>query len=48
MPNSGHEGPPGTRVMTIFVFFVGPNFSNIGYFDVYADILKHINVFGGI
>ena len=30
-------GPWGirTRVMTIFMFFVGPNFPNIGYFDVY-------------
>ena len=36
-----------TRVMTIFVFFVGPNFPNIGYFDVYGGILMHINVFWG-
>ena len=48
MPTSGHGGPPGTQVMTIFVFFVGPHFSIIGYFDVYGGILKHLNVFWGI
>ena len=37
-----------TRVMTIFVFVVGPHFQNIGYFDVYGGILKHIKVFEGI
>ena len=34
--------------MTIFVFFVGPNFPNIGDFDVYGSILRHIKVFEGI
>ena len=34
--------------MTIVVFLVGANFSDIGYLYVYGDILKHIKVFGGI
>ena len=29
MPNSGHGGPPGTRVVTIFVFYVNPQTPNI-------------------
>ena len=33
MPNSGHGGPPGTRVMTIFVFYVNPQIPNIEYFE---------------
>jgi len=33
MPNSGHGGPPGTRVMAIFVFYVYPQIPNIEYFE---------------
>ena len=29
MPNSGHGGPPGTRVMNIFGIYVNPQISNI-------------------
>ena len=36
MPNSGHGGPPGTRVMTIFVFYVNPQIRNIEKFEVYG------------
>ena len=32
MPNSGHGGLPGTRVMTIFVFYVSAQIPNIEYF----------------
>ena len=35
MPNSGHGGPPGTRVMTIFVFYVNPQIPNIESFEAY-------------
>ena len=38
MPNSGHGGPPGTRVMTIFVFYISAQIANIGYFDVYGGL----------
>ena len=38
MPNSDPWGPPGTRVMTIFVFFVNPQISNIEIFDVYGGL----------
>ena len=38
MPNSGHRGPPGTRVMTIFVFYVNPQSPNIEIFDVYGGL----------
>ena len=38
MPNSGHGAPLGTRVMTIFGFYVGRHFPNIQYFDVYKGI----------
>ena len=48
MPNSGHGGPPGTWVMTIFVFYVGPHFSNIQYFDVCGGICRYKKLFGGI
>ena len=40
MPNSGHGGPPGTRVMTIFGSYVGRHFANIQYFDVCGGILE--------
>ena len=33
MPNSGYGGPPGTRVMTIFVFDVSAQIPNIEYFE---------------
>ena len=33
MPNSGHGGPPGPRVMTIFVFYVNPQIPNIEKFE---------------
>ena len=36
MPNSGHGGCPGTRVMTIFGPYVDPHFPNIEYFAVYG------------
>ena len=38
MPNSGHGGPPGTRVITIFVFYVSAQLPNIEYFDVYGGL----------
>ena len=38
----------GARVMTFLVFYVGPHFPDIGYFDVYGGILRYIKVFGGI
>ena len=38
MPNSGQGGPPGTRVMTIFVFYVNPQPPNIESFDVYGGL----------
>ena len=34
MPNYGHGGPLGIRVMTIFGSYVGRHFANIQYFDV--------------
>ena len=38
MPNSGHGGPPGTRVITIFVFYASPQISNIEYFELYVGL----------
>ena len=38
MPNSGHGGPPMSRFMTILGSYVGPNFPNIGFFEVYRGI----------
>ena len=38
MPNSGHGGPPGIRVMTIFVFYVSPQIPNIEKFEVYGGL----------
>ena len=39
MPNSGHGGYHGTRVMTIFMLYVGPHFPNIQmYVEVYEGI----------
>ena len=38
MQNSGHGGPPGTRVRTIFVFGVNPQIPNI-------ENLKHNEVY---
>ena len=38
MPNSGHAGPLGTRVMTIFVFYVSAQIFNIEYFEVYGGL----------
>ena len=35
MPNSGHGGPPGTRVITIFVFYVSAQIPNIKYFEAF-------------
>ena len=32
MPNSGHGGTPGTRVMTIFGFYVSTQIPNIERF----------------
>ena len=48
MPNSGHGGYHRARVMTIFVFYVGPHFPNIQYFDVCGGIWRYIKLFGGI
>ena len=44
MPNSGHGGSPGTRVMIIFVFCVNPQTPNIENFDVY----RGLQIPGGI
>ena len=33
MPNSDAWGPPGIRVMTIFVFYVNPQTPNTEYFE---------------
>ena len=38
MPNSGHGGPPGSRVMTIFVFYVSAQILNIECFEVYGGL----------
>ena len=38
MPNSGPGGPPGTRVMTIFVFYVSAQIPKIEYFVVYGSL----------
>ena len=38
MPNSGHGGPPGAPVMTIFVFYVSAQIPNIEYFEVYGGL----------
>ena len=38
MPNSGHGGPSGTRVMTTFVFFISRQIPNIEYFEVYGGL----------
>ena len=38
MSNSGPGGGPGTRVMTIWVFYVNPQTPNIEYFDVYGGL----------
>ena len=38
IPNSGHGGPLGTRVMTIFVFYVSPKIPNIEKNDVYGGL----------
>ena len=42
MPNSGHGGFPGTRVMTIFVFYVSAQIPNIEYFEVYGGLLGRV------
>ena len=38
MPSSGHGPPPGTRVMTIFVFYVSAQIPNIEYFEVHGGL----------
>ena len=38
MPNSGHGGPPGTLLVTIFVFYVNPQIPNI----------ENVDAFGGL
>ena len=40
MPDSDHEGPPGTRFMTIFGSYARSHFFNTGYFDVYVGIYQ--------
>ena len=34
----GHGGPTGTRVMTIFVFYVSAQIYNIEFFEVYGGL----------
>ena len=46
--NSDPWGCPGARVMTIFVFYVGPHFPNIRNFDVNGGISRYVREFGGI
>ena len=38
MPNSGHGRPPGTRVMTICVFYVSAQIPNVEDFVVYGGL----------
>ena len=38
MPNSGHGGPPGTRVMTIFGIYVSTKIPDIEKFQVYGGL----------
>ena len=38
VPNSDPWGCFGARVMVIFMFYVGPRFPNIEYFEVYGGI----------
>ena len=38
MPNSGHGGPPGTRVMTIFGIYVSNKIPNIEKNQVYGSL----------
>ena len=38
MPNSGHGGPLGTRVMTIFGIYVNTQMPNIEKFEVYRGL----------
>ena len=40
MPNSGHGGPSGTRVMTTFGFYVGRHFPNLQYFLMYVGVYE--------
>ena len=53
--NLDHGGCSRTRVMTIFVFYVGPHFSKYSifgymweYMKVYKAIWSYIKLFGGI
>ena len=52
--NMDPGGCPGIRVMTFFVFYVGPHFPNIQYFDVcghmkaYKAIWTYMEVYGGV
>ena len=48
MPNYGSGGCPGTQVMTIFGFYVGRHFPNIGDFKIYGGIWRYMKVFEGI
>ena len=48
MTNSGHGGPPGTRVMIIAGSYVGRHFVNIQDFDVCWGIWRYLEVYGGI
>ena len=38
MPNYGHGGPPRTRVMTIFDFYVSTKIPDIEEFEVYGGL----------
>ena len=38
MPNSGHGGRPGTRVMNIFVFYVSAQIPKVEDFEVYGGL----------
>ena len=44
MPNSDHGGPPATRVIIIFVFYVNPQIPNIESFEAYGGL----QILGGI
>ena len=47
-PNSDPWGCSGARVMTTFVFYVGPHCLNFKYFAIYEGLLRYMELFGGI
>ena len=48
MSNSHLWKRSGARVMTIFVFHIGPHVPNIEYFEVYERIWRYMRVYEGI